>query len=264
MATYAFSDVHGHRATLDRLLSRVSPSDDDTIFMLGDMVDRGPDAAGVLSVVRTLPGCTTLMGNHEQLMLIALDHPGDQLAHFDWTSNGGGMTEDSLAKLDRDAYDWFVDWIRSLPLYATCEAGGRRFLLAHAGIRPNVAPVPERWDDDASREFLSAQRADDLLWIRDGFWDVPTGLVDGAGMGPIVVAGHTPTLYVERSFGAPPAVGEDGLCHMVFCGAGEATGGVPDKIAIDCAAAAGAGIGQVGMICLDTLEATYEAVRDGE
>ena len=49
MATYAFSDVHGHRVPLERLLERVSPADDDTLFMLGDMVDRGPDPAGVRS-----------------------------------------------------------------------------------------------------------------------------------------------------------------------------------------------------------------------
>ena len=264
MATYAFSDVHGHRATLDRLLSRVSPTKDDSFFMLGDMIDRGPDAAGVLSVVRTLDNCTTLLGNHEQLMLAAIDHPDDQRKRFDWTSNGGGMTVTSLADLADDAYEWFVDWIRSLPLYATCEASGRRFLFAHAGIRPGVVPAPAEWNDATAIDYLAAQHPDDLLWIRDGFWDVPTGLVDEKGNGAIVVAGHTPTMYVERIHGGPPALDENNRCQMLFCGAGEATGGVPDKIAIDCAAAAGAGTGQVGMICLDTLEVTYEAVRDGE
>lgn len=142
MATYAFSDVHGHRAALDRLLSRVSPADDDSLFMLGDMIDRGPDAVGVLSIVRSFRSCTTLMGNHEKLMLAALDNPEDQRYMFDWTFNGGGKTVDSLSTLERDAYEWFVDWIRALPTYATCEAAGRRYLFAHAGIRPGVAPAP--------------------------------------------------------------------------------------------------------------------------
>ena len=91
-----------------------------------------------------------------------------------------------------------------------------------------------------------------------------SGLVDETGTGPIVVAGHTPTHYVERLYGAPPALDENGLCRMLFCGAGDETGWIPDKIAIDYAAAAGAGIGQVGMICLDTLEVTYEAILDDE
>lgn len=264
MATYAFSDVHGHRATLDRLLSRVSPADDDSLFMLGDMIDRGPDAVGVLSIVRSFKNCTTLMGNHEKLMLVALDNPEDQHHMFDWTFNGGGKTVDSLSTLEGDAYEWFVDWIRTLPTYATCEAAGRRYLFAHAGIRPGVAPAPQVWDDGSALAFLAAQKDDDLLWIRDGFWDKPTGLVDETGTGPIVVAGHTPTHYVERLYGAPPALDENGLCRMLFCGAGDETGWIPDKIAIDCAAAAGAGIGQVGMICLDTLEVTYEAVLDDE
>lgn len=264
MATYAFSDVHGHAAALDRLLSRVSPSDDDALFMLGDMIDRGPQVVEVLSVVRSLKNCTTLMGNHEQLMLTALDHPGDPRLEFDWTRNGGSMTQESLATLERDAYEWFVDWIHGLPTYATCEASGRRFLFAHAGIRPGVAEPPETWDDTSALAFLAAQSTDDLLWIRGGFWDCPTGLMDSSGNGAIVVAGHTPTLYVERSYGAPPALGDDGRCQMLFCGACDETGGVPDKIATDCAAAAGVGLGQIGMICLDTLEVTYEAILDGE
>ena len=43
MATYVFSDVHGHARALERLLDRISPATEDRIFMLGDMINRGPD-----------------------------------------------------------------------------------------------------------------------------------------------------------------------------------------------------------------------------
>ena len=69
MACYALSDIHGRLKTLDRLLEKVSPAEDDEIYILGDMVDRGPDSVEVMKLCRNLPNATVLLGNHEQLML---------------------------------------------------------------------------------------------------------------------------------------------------------------------------------------------------
>ena len=42
------------------------------------------------------------------------------------------------------------------------------------------------------------QLSDDLLWIRHGYWDAPTGLLSAEGKGPVVVSGHTPTVSLGR------------------------------------------------------------------
>lgn len=281
MATYVFSDVHGHRGTLDRLLERVSPSDDDSLFMLGDMIDRGPDPVGVLKVCRGLKNATVLMGNHEDLMLSFLEAPDEGMNQVNWEINGGISTRAGLAALPEGERIDLLDWVAHLPLYAYTFAGGRPYVMVHAGVRPGVkfergaGRDPERegepvvamgWSDDDLRALLAAQSPEDLLWIREDFWGAPTGLVNEAGEGPIVVAGHTPTPYLRGMADLPDRLPEDenGLCRMVKVGARAETGGVADRWDIDCGAAGGAGFGNLLMLRLDDGLETYEPVREGE
>lgn len=257
MSTYVFSDVHGHRATLERALERLSPSADDRFFCLGDMIDRGPDPVGVLRLCRSLPNVSALMGNHEDLMVSCLDGSDDPLAAMNWGINGGAMTSTGLAELPEDEATELVGWVRGLPRWAQAVVGGRRYLLVHAGVRL-TAPVPGAWDDAAAASYLRAQDPEDLSWIREDFWGAPLGLSGEGGGGPVVIAGHTPTPYLQqmsRDIDRAP-VGDDGLARMVRVGR--------DRWDIDCCAAGGAGIGQVLVLRLEDGEELYEPVREGE
>ncbi|MGE4240589.1 symmetrical bis(5'-nucleosyl)-tetraphosphatase [Ramlibacter sp.] len=123
MATYLIGDVQGCDAPLARLLSRVdfSPSR-DTLHLLGDLVNRGPDSAGVL---RRLMGygasAVCLLGNHD-LSLLAVAH-GYRAPHRNDTLD---------ALLDAPDRDAMLDWLRHRPMAA--EAG--RWLLLHGGALP--------------------------------------------------------------------------------------------------------------------------------
>ena len=268
MATYVFSDVHGHFGTLDRLLERVSPTSDDTIFMLGDMIDRGPDPMGVVKCCYNLPNTTVLMGNHEDLMLSYYADPTDLTAQMNWEINGAGPTQSGLRSLPLEERVELARWLFTLPLYAQTEVGGRRYLLVHAGIDPTRVEADgiEVWDEQALDDVVGNQYRDDLMWIRDDFWSAPTGLVNDRGEGPIVIARHTPTKYLDYMADYPDRISTDskGLCRMVRVGACERTGGVADRWDIDCGCAAGAGFGQLLMLRLDDGEEIYEPVREGE
>ncbi len=259
MSTYVFSDVHGHRATLERALMRVSPAADDRVVCLGDMVDRGPDPVGVLRVVRGLPGAVALMGNHEDLMLSCLDAQDDALAALNWAINGGTITSEGLAQLPADELEDLLAWVRSCPRATSARVGDRRYLLVHAGV-DLAAPEPAVWDDESVDAYLAAQSVEDLTWIREEFWGAERGLSSRDGSGPVVVAGHTPTPYLERMASSldRPAVGEDGLARMVRVGERR------DRWDVDCGAAGGAGYGQVLILRLDDGEEFYEPVREGE
>ena len=265
MATYVISDVHGHRKPLERVLEAIALGDDDSLYILGDMVDRGPDPVGVLRLCRSLRNTVVLMGNHENMMLDCLIGSDSTLAWYNWGINGGIVTARGLQKIPDQECDELIDWVRNLPLATRCRVGDRDYLLVHAGIRPGTYEVPEVWTDEALDAVLEAQTEEDLLWIREEFWGQPTGLVDAEGKGPIVVAGHTPTLVVDRLADVTdrtPTYG--GLSRMLRLGACPETGGVPDRLAIDTGAGSVPGGGRVMALRLDDGEEFYEMIKPGE
>lgn len=97
MRTLAIGDIHGCSAALDHVLGLAKPTPDDTIIILGDTVDRGPDSRGVIDrLIRLKSFCLVIMlkGNHEIMMLESrFDPVWDQ----DWRGHGGRHTLKSYA-----------------------------------------------------------------------------------------------------------------------------------------------------------------------
>lgn len=120
MAIYVTSDAHGHVRALDEALSKISLTSDDTLYVLGDMIDRGPDPVGVINLVRSLPNACVLKGNHEQIMLDAIIGR-DPLDAETWDINGGWTTRRQLNEMEFEA-------IRGAGALGCCPAavcGGR-------------------------------------------------------------------------------------------------------------------------------------------
>jgi serine/threonine protein phosphatase 1 len=172
--TYAIGDIHGclnHlRVLLDKIEEHRAGQPRKLVF-LGDYIDRGPDSAGVIALVRELqerePGdVVCLMGNHEDLMLHAHHVPGLRL---NWLMNGGNVALRSFG-IDgpEDLPSDVVRWVKDLP---TVHEDNRRFYV-HAGFQPG-APVPD--PDEHNR-----------LWIREPF------LSEEYDFGKYVIHGHTP------------------------------------------------------------------------
>lgn len=279
MAIYVLSDVHGHKAALDEALGLASPGDSDAIYVLGDMVDRGPEPLGVIQLVRSLPNTHVLMGNHERMLVDILRETGD-MDSFTWALNGGVATALGLDALDKDELAELVDWVEALPLFDVVDTATRRYILVHAGIdalearaflaTAGIDVFDGRGAAEASREdllnMLAHQDPETLLWTREEFWGCPTGLVGADGTGPVVVAGHTPSIVLARyaELKQDACVDAEGRGCVVPVGACDDTGGVADRIDIDCSAAAGAPRGRVGIVRLDDGATWYASVKDGE
>ena len=259
MATYVFSDIHGHVEPLKRALERINPTESDVFYCLGDMIDRGPSSLDTIKVIRALPNCTVLMGNHEQLALQALAPEANIEAQFMWQINGGDATLAELKTLSEEEYCELIAWLQALPLYAIVEVQGRDFVLVHAGVKSNDVPVPTSWDKASLEQYLSEQSENDLLWIREDFWQNPTDFRTSDASYPIVICGHTPTPLLE-SFGAKnlnrSATASDGLAQWV-----QSDG---DKWGIDTGTTGGAGYGQVTILRLDDLQEFVEPLQEGE
>lgn len=120
---YLMGDLQGCCKPLERMLQTIdfSPSRDH-LFVLGDLVNRGPDSLGVLRRLRGLDNAATcLLGNHD-LHLLAVAH-GVRKVH----------RSDTLAPIleAADREDW-LDWLRQQRL-AVHEHG---WLMVHAGVVP--------------------------------------------------------------------------------------------------------------------------------
>ena len=129
-------DVHAQRATFERLLEIVNydPAGGDRLLLLGDLIDRGPDSAGMLQWLQR-DGVYCIRGNHEQMMLDALN--GDRHIHELWTEHNGGMWSLGLTPEQRNA--WRVA-LRPLPMALEVDTAGGKVVLAHAEI-----PVETPW-----------------------------------------------------------------------------------------------------------------------
>lgn len=267
MATYVLSDVHGHYRALDDVLSQVSPGEDDHVYVLGDLMDRGPQSREVVRLIRSLPNVTVLRGNHEDLFLAATADPEDEQAWFNWSINGGNATAEQLMDMPPEAYEDLVRWVQGLPLFELVTVNDRIHVLTHAGILPVHAEPPEGvWTERALEQELLKLPDEVFTWVRGEFWDAPTGLVNEKGEGPVVVAGHTPVIYLPTLTGSLDRLptDENDRGRMVWVGASAGTGGVPDKVDIDCAAAAGYPTGQVGILRLDDYQEFYAPIAEGE
>jgi bis(5'-nucleosyl)-tetraphosphatase (symmetrical) len=156
---YLVGDVQGCCGALDRLLDKIgfSPSR-DRIYVLGDLVNRGPQS---LETLRRLHGfgaaAVCLLGNHDLNLLAVAQgvrnaHPGDTIAEI-------------LAAPDRDAW---LDWLRYQRM-AVFEHG---WLMVHAGVVPQwdvaqtmllAAEVEQLLRSDALAEFLPAMYGDEPM-----------------------------------------------------------------------------------------------------
>ena len=127
MAHYLIGDIQGCDGALQRLLDTVcfSPSR-DTLYLLGDLVNRGPDSAGVLRrLVAYGDSARCLLGNHD-LHLLALAYGARAPHRLD-------TLDEVLHAPDRAA---LLDWLRQQKL-ALCEShAGEDILMVHAGVLP--------------------------------------------------------------------------------------------------------------------------------
>ena len=180
--TYILSDIHGNTRRFRDILEQIDLQPDDTLYVLGDVIDRYPDGVAILRELMAMPNVKMLLGNHEDMMMNALTmrvDPDDfwsvrmrREAFMRWYRNGGEVTHDAMDRLSAAERQEIFRFLRSLPTEYRVEVNGTRYLLVH-GAPKELCPEGEDPQDFTVWERLNPDAV------------MPEGVT--------VIFGHTPT-----------------------------------------------------------------------
>ncbi len=229
--TYVIADLHGQFDSYEKLLQKIGFSDNDTLYLLGDMIDYGDRGLDILLDAMGRSNVFPILGDHEYYALRLLSRLEKETAgkkqasakfqemFAAWIRDFGGMpTVSAYQALDAETRGDILAYLREecVP-YDIAEAGGKTYLLVHAGLS---GFDPEKELDDYA----------------------VTDMIEGEGTFPakgpedmIMVTGHTPTDSLDEEAGG----------FVLFS---------DRHIAIDCGAHDG---GFAACLCLETGGVVY-------
>ena len=207
MATYAISDIHGCYDQFMELLNKISPTDTDKIYILGDIADRGPKSAKMFqwAIDEAPDSFHFMLGNHE--LMILENVRDDDLDYHEvwfstWSYNGGLDTLDQLEEEVEE--DWikqrFIPWLRKLRPWTEVIINDEPILLVHAGFSlrklfPESKVFPDIWPKYKTEKIPHGFGPQDdmtMTWIRKGWYNTEETL-------PVkVICGHTPTNLLQE------------------------------------------------------------------
>lgn len=229
---YVASDIHGNFGKYKQLFTKVT--DNDSLFILGDIVDRGKDSIKILQDMMMRVNVYPIMGNHEDMALSIfkkllekiteesiLDFDQEFLEGFtNWYYyNGGESTLKEFIALSKDERENIIEYIEEFAPFDKVWVGSREYILVHTLEIENFS----------EEKPLSEYSFYDILW---GDVDYNTKYYKNK----ILVTGHTPVNSIEAN----------NFKKTVYKG--------NNHIAIDC----GCGFnGKLALYCLDTDEEFY-------
>ena len=233
MATYVISDIHGEYDRFLELLEKIKPGEEDTLYILGDVLDRGPHPIRTLLLLMEMPNAVCLAGNHELMALECLEFLMREITDISigeldekmlgnlvtWQYNGSRTTIEEFRALSREMQRSVIDFLKEFSIYEELTVNGKDYLLVHGGLG-NYRP--EKDIEDYSLKELIWDRADyDISYFEDVY----------------VVTGHTPTQEIAGN-PRPGYIFRENNHIAIDCGCNR-----PD--------------GRLGAICLDTGEEFY-------
>ena len=135
---FAIGDIHGASVALKTLIEAIEPQPQDTIVVLGDVIDCGPDSKGVLDQLITLSSrchVVALLGNHEEMLLNALESRSEFKY---WLKLGGEQTLRSYSSAIRPGLEVIpaehIRFIQGCRPYFETE----RHIFVHASYDPEL------------------------------------------------------------------------------------------------------------------------------
>lgn len=210
MSTYVMSDVHGLKDRYDAMLEALALQNEDTLFVLGDVIDRGRDGIAILLDIMNRDNVYMLLRNHEYMMKqyyeavhhVITDMQEAWVVTDRWQRNHCSPTIDAFERLNERKQRELLDYLDELPI-AICDLKVHEelFYLTHGSAQPQfthgIVTQQDVKDSDVTMERF--------VWDR---MDVHERLFDDRS----VIVGHTPTLFFQETH--PYAIWTDTGNHI--------------------------------------------------
>lgn len=228
---YVLSDIHGHMRRFRSVMKQMNLQPEDTLYVLGDVIDRGPDGIRILRELMVMPNVKMLLGNHELMMLEALYYAFDDFNREyrlrRWYGNGGDVTHRYLKRIRKSTRQEIFQFLDALPVNVDVTVNGTRYILTHAAVAADYPKYSYKYTNE--RQFC--------VWYRYNAWD-------RCSEDYTAIFGHTPTIFYQEIIPLEIWHG-DGL------------------IGIDCGCAYQDSGNRLACLRLDDMQVYYSAEDDG-
>lgn len=208
MKNYWFiGDIHGELGLLNSLLEAILDHGPQELIFIGDYIDRGPYSRQVIDRIMDLElSKTCIMGNHELMMLSALEDYSFGYNPMElWYHNGAEATLQSFGfagffSFQSQIKARYLRFLRRLRMSHVIDTGCQlRFLATHAGIS-TVIPVSEQLllkDYQDLQQYIRDKQldlGDTFLWTREAFFNASPSLWEAY----VIIHGHTPVSKLKQ------------------------------------------------------------------
>ena len=213
---YVLSDIHGNLRRFESIMNQINLQPDDTLYILGDIVDRNPDGIKILRKIMKMPNVKMLLGNHEYMMMKAVGHcknAAEEKGNTNWKqrrlwyNNGGRITHDRLKRITLEQRAEIFQFLRSLPINFDVEVNGVKYKLVHGSPVENFSRAYYYGEYENEKEFAVWERWNEMHHI-------PIGCT--------LVFGHTPTCHFQET--EPWSIWKSDDAIGIDCGCGYENG----------------------------------------
>lgn len=243
---YVISDLHGDYEKYREMLDLIHFGADDTLYVLGDIIDRGKNGLKILLHMMENSNIVPIVGNHELMAYRNLERlvqeetgeaeeaPDEERMYLllEWIQNGGDTTVEEYRTLLLSEKKKVLEYLREFWGGMEVEVDGQRYVMIHGGFENFETGKP-----------LNAYPIIELTCAR---MDVEKNYYKDK----VIIFGHTPTRhYHAKNQGKRlEKLAPEEFCDDIYV----SEDGM--LIGIDCGCAHG---GKLGCYCLDTKECFY-------
>ena len=185
--TYVMSDLHGCYDKFIQMLKIIDFKDNDELYILGDVFDRGNKPIDILDYIISHKNIYLIKGNHEDMFYDYYIN-GD----YNWIMSTLKQNQEHQMKVSFNYIENLYKYIKKLPLYKVIEVNNRKFILVHAGLEFYSININK---NTTVEHFLEQQNKNTLLWDRHNI------ISQEVFKDYITISGHTPTINIRHILG---------------------------------------------------------------